>query len=126
MGNAMPQTILNCAVMAVLLLAMLIPVLMPAPGKKRWQFNLRIFLLFVIPILAIGSWIISWEGPYFSPQRVVTPKFGTLILLVDFAGVVFFIRWIRAMAKAQRDAKTAAAQSDRSKVSRRRDATSTG
>ncbi len=113
MGNAMPQTIINCAVMALLLLAMLIPVLMPAPERNVGSSTCAIFLLFVIPILAIGSWIISWEGPYFSPQRVVTPKFGALILLVDFAGVVLFIRWIRAMAKAQRDAKTAAAQSDK-------------
>jgi hypothetical protein len=106
MGNLVPQIIINCSVLAVLLLAMLVPILWPVSGRKRWQFNLRIFLFFMIPLFAAVAWIMSWEGPYFSSRRVVTPKFGALILLVDFAGVVFFFRWLRAMTRMPRGTRS--------------------
>ena len=43
MGNITQAILVNSAVMVVLLLAMLVPVLIGVPGKKRWQFDLASF-----------------------------------------------------------------------------------
>lgn len=65
------------------------------PSRRRFQFSLRTILLLGVPWAAALAWIISLDGPYFDPRRVLTHKLGLLILLVEAAAVVVVFRgWL--------------------------------
>ncbi len=65
------------------------------PSRRAFQFSLRTVLFLGVPLAAALAWIISLDGPYFDPRRVVTHKLGLVICLVEAAFVLVFFRgWL--------------------------------
>ena len=81
-----------------------------ASGRQWMQFGLKELLLWVMQVAAIASWLLSWEGPFFTKRSVLSDKAAALTLLMCAVYVVLFVNWIRQMnrkARAMSQAKSA-------------------
>jgi hypothetical protein len=62
--------------------------------RGRFQFSLATILGWGFPLAAIAAWIMSWDGPFFDPRRVVTGKVAALVLLESVCVMFFGMRWL--------------------------------
>jgi hypothetical protein len=52
-------------------------------GGRQWkQFSLRSFMLWIVPLVAITCWILSWDGPFFTKRSVLSQKAAALNVFV--------------------------------------------
>jgi hypothetical protein len=89
---AMSEQAILAAVVLALPALMLLAVLAVA-RRDRFQFSLRMIMLWLIPLAAIIAWIVSWDGPFVSSRRVFTHK--TAMLAVVLNATVFIAMWHR-------------------------------
>ncbi len=85
------QAILATVVLA--LPALMLLAVLAVARRDRFQFSLRMIMLWLIPLAAIIAWISSWEGPFLSSRRVATHKTGMLAVVLN--ATVFIAMWHR-------------------------------
>jgi hypothetical protein len=61
-------------------------------NRRSRQIGLRTILFFIVPLAAGVAWVVSLDGPYFDPRRVVTHKVGLLVALANGAFVLALLR----------------------------------
>jgi hypothetical protein len=61
-------------------------------NRRSRQIGLRTILFFIVPLAAGAAWVVSLDGPYVDPQRVVTHKVGLLVALANGAFVFALLR----------------------------------
>ncbi len=65
-------------------------------GDRQWkQFSLRSFMLWIVPLVAITFWILSWDGPFFTKRSVLTPKAAALNVFVLVMYSIAFLWSVR-------------------------------
>jgi hypothetical protein len=76
-----PQAIATAIVLGCPVLALV--AILALRHRGRFQFSLQTGLLWVVPFVALLTWVATWDGPLVSRQRVVTHKAALLLTLLS-------------------------------------------
>jgi hypothetical protein len=68
-------------------------------GLQWFQFSLRSFLFWSVPIAAIAGWILSWEGVFFTKRSVLSQKAAALTLFACILCMGLFVRFMRRLLR---------------------------